>query len=409
MKQFKWRYLLAAGVVVIGCVALNKAYSEIKFQSGPLGKLKREAGDVRYAQLTPTGEQNHGGLYDPSVAYAPDGQTGWLAYSAIAGDFKPIGPYVHTRLAQSTNGGQTWEFVKTLNASSDAELTMPGGDHLAGAWRYEVSTLVCDPADPDAERRWKLLVHRYFWAPKKDRMVQYGWIALRTAPDPAADWSDEVPLFGAGQNPLAPYHETRIDLNALDPSLASVVAYSEPGALAHDSKLYLSMTALAPRLGLKGISVGHSIVLLESSDHGGAWRFVRKLLDNDTAAQFGCELFDGSSLAEEDGRFFLLVSPGRSGATHDGTVAFEFASLAEGRLRLDAAGRPEIVAYFAPQPSIYSGPGAGQSAYDQHNTHGGVLMPQFNLKAYPEVFQIYQTGRRITPARARAADDPPAK
>jgi hypothetical protein len=82
---------------------------------------------------------------------------------------------------------------------------------------------------------------------------------------------------------------------------------------------------------------------------------------------------------------------------HDGTVALEFESLRDGRLKRNPDGTLRVAAYFPPQPSILSGPGGGQSDYDEHNTVGGLLMPQFNVNAYPEVFQIYQTGRRIVP------------
>jgi hypothetical protein len=114
--------------------------------------------------------------------------------------------------------------------------------------------------------------------------------------------------------PPAPWNKTRVDLNTLDPSLKNAAAYSEPGALTNDGRLYLSMSALLPRLGLTGISVGHTIILLASDDHGATWRFVRKLLDDTDASRLGCELFDGTSLAHEDGRFFLLASPGHRGA-----------------------------------------------------------------------------------------------
>ena len=39
--------------------------------------------------------------------------------------------------------------------------------------------------------------------------------------------------------------------------------------------------------------------------------------------------------------------------------------------------------------------GAGQSDYDEHNTAGGLIMPQFNVHGYPQVFQIYSTGRML--------------
>jgi hypothetical protein len=186
-----------------------------------------------------------------------------------------------------------------------------------------------------------------------------------------------------------------VDLNTLDPSLKDTVVYSEPGALADGSRLFMSLSAVRPRLGLTGVKLEYRIILLASDDHGATWRFVRTLLDPEDAARFGCEMFDGSSLARENGRYFLLVTPGHKGAMHDGTVAFEFESFVEGKLRRDANGKPVVAAYFAPQPGIFSGPGAGQACYDEHNTKGGLLMPQFNLKSYPEVFQIFQTGRGI--------------
>jgi hypothetical protein len=386
-----------AGVVLVNII--TRVRGEARFRAGPFGKMREQAGDVHYAKLIPAGDRIQSGIYDPSVAYTPDGSIGWLAYSSVTGDDKPVGPYVHTHLARTTDGGAHWEFVKALDIPHDGTLTMNDGKKLTGAWRYEVPSLVCDASDPDASRRWKLFVHVYFWEPKRDRMVTHGWIAMRTAADPASEWSGEIPLFGAGKNPPAPYHDTRVDLNALDVSLKNSVAYSEPGVLAHDDRLFLSMTALHPRIGLTGISVGHTIVLIASGDHGARWRFVRTLLTNDDAAHFGCNLFDGSSLAEDDGRFYLLASPGLKNIQHIGTAAFEFESLAEGRLRRDADGLPVIANYFAPQPGIFSGPGAGQSAYDPRNTGGGLIMPQFNLKAFPEVFQIFQTGRRIAPKK----------
>ena len=388
------RVLFGLAVIVAAFAFATRTRGSL---SGTLADLKIAAGDVHYTKLVPDGEQVTGGLYDPSVAYTADGHEGWLAYSSVEGHQKPVGAYVSTHLARSTNGGASWQFVKVVNASIDDTLTLPDGKSLPGLWRYEVPTLVLDETDPDASRRWKLFAHRYFWAPKQDRMVAYGWIALRTAADPAAEWSATVPLFGAGQSPVAPYDKTLVNLNALDASLRNAAAYSEPGALAHDGRLYLSMTALKPHLSLSGIGVDHVIFLLASDDHGKSWRFTRTLLTHDDAQALGCDYFDGSSLAEEAGRFFLLAAPVVRGKdeVHYGTAAFEFESLTDGRLKRDDKLRPTVAAYFAPQPSLFSGPGAGQATYDSHNTNGGLLMPQFNVKAFPEVFQLYQTGRRL--------------
>jgi hypothetical protein len=370
--------------------------------SGPLAALQAAAGDVHYTKLTPLGDTLEGGIYDPSLAYTPDGATGWLAYSSVTGAHRPIGEYVHTHLARSADGGATWRFVREVNRSEDGTLRLPDGTSLAGVWRYEVPTLVDDVADPDAGRRWKLFAHCYFWSPKSDRMVVYGWIALRCAADPGGEWSASEPLFGAGPNPAAPYHQTRVDINGLDASLRDVVAYSEPGALARDGKLYLSMTALRPRFGPTGMTIDHTVILLASDDHGRAWRFVNKLLTAQDADGLGCDCFDGTALAVDRGRVFLLAAPMTHSGTEvcHGTVAFEFESLADGRLRRDERQQPVVAAYFAPQPGLFSGSGAGQATYDAGNVHGGLLMPEFNLKAYPEVFQVFSTGRGLVAEKA---------
>lgn len=366
---------------------------------GPLAVHKQRAGDVHYTKLVISGEHLQGGIYDPSLEYTPDGKTGWLAYSSITGDFKPVGPYVHTHLARSDDHGKTWHFVKAVCQSIDGTLQRPEGDPLPGVWRYEVPSLCCDPTDRG--REWKLFVHKYFWNAKKDRMPDYGWIVLRTASDPSGPWSEEVPMFGAGKVvlfglieagtfPREPYHQTKVDLNQLDPSLSDAVAYSEPGTIVRDGTIYLSLTLLKP-------SGPDRIVLLASKDHAKTWCFVSSLVGKKDAEALGYSYLDGSSLAADRGKVFLLAAPGSRRPMLDGTVALEFESLGKGRLKRNADGSLCVAAYFAPQPSILSEHGAGQSDYDEHNTEGGLLMPQINVRAYPEVFQIYQTGRRIVP------------
>jgi hypothetical protein len=393
------RWLVLFLVAVVAFIAAWRAVAEPSPADGPLTVLKRQAGDVHYAKLAILGDKVQGGIYDPSIEYTPDGKTGWLAYSSVTGDFKPVGPYVHTHLARSDDHGRSWHFVTAVCPSVDGSLRRPGSDPLPGVWRYEVPSLCCDPTDRG--RQWKLFVHKYFWTAKKDRMFDYGWIALRTAADPAGPWSEEVPLFGAGQVvlfgvikvgrfPRDPYHQTKVDLNALDPRLADAVAYSEPGTIVRDGTIYVSLSLMKP-------TGPDRIVLLASKDHAATWRFVNTLVDSKDARALGYASLDGSSLAADRGKVFLLAVPGSRRLMHDGTVALEFESLAEGRLKRNPDGSPHVAAYFAPQPSILSGLGAGQSDYDEHNTEGGLLMPQFNVRAYPEVFQIYQTGRRIAP------------
>lgn len=393
MKQ-RLRYILGTLVVVGALCTLARGSGSL---GGALAQLKQSAGDVHYTKLIPEGDMLQSGIYDPSVAYTADGSIGWLAYSSITGNFKPAGPFVNTHLARSTDGGAHWRFVKALNTAEFATLVAEDGKSVAGAWRYEVPSIVLDAGDPDAGARWKLFLHRYFWTAQQNRMVSYGWIELRTAGDPAGEWSPEVALFGAGSRPLGPYHQAHIDLNKLDASLHDTLAYTEPGALAYDGVLYVSLTALKPHFG----GLLHDVILIASDDHGKSWRFISTLLTRSDALAAGCDYFDGSSLSVDDGRFYLLAAPmvQSKNEVHQGTVAMEFESLRKGILKRDAQHGAVMAAYFAPQPAIFSGPGAGQSAFDSHNKIGGLIMPQFNLRAYPEVFQIYQTGRSIVKTR----------
>src|SRR5258708_4657635 len=156
MKR-RLRYLLPLLVVIVAILWFTHHGS----LTGQLAGLKQAAGDVHYTKLVPSGERLEGGIYDPSMAYTPDGSVGWLAYSSVRGEHKPIGEFVHTHLARSTDGGASWQFVKVLNPATRDTLTLPDGKSLPGLWRYEVPTLVYDGDDPDAGRCWKLFVHCY--------------------------------------------------------------------------------------------------------------------------------------------------------------------------------------------------------------------------------------------------------
>lgn len=333
-----------------------------------------------YQKISINGDAPRNGIYDPTVEYKNDGE-GWLAYSAIEGNAQPAGPYIHTRIAQSTDRGATWRFVKTVNTSYDDTIEIVNQGAQKGVWRYEVAALVYDPTD--SGREWKLFFHRYFWTEKNDRLPAYGWIGYRTASDPAGAWSDEIALFGAGQFPPAPF-KTQINLNNLHADLKNVVAYSEPGVMAINGAIYLSLTSITKD--------GHDrIFLLRSDDHAKTWSYVAALLTQKEAEAFGFRYFDGSSLAQEGAGFFLLASPMKEDPRHEGTMIFEFENIQRGTLKRDNAKNLIVRKHVLPDENVATNRGAGQSEYDARNSAGGMIMPQFNSKSYPEVFGIYST------------------
>lgn len=370
----------SALVLAIALIALAAACSG-------RGGAPAVAQDAGYPELIVQGEDAPNGIYDPSLEYGPDG-TGWLAYSAVRAGRDG---QVETRIARSDDGGASWRRVARVNSAAPAAVTMPGGKSVRGRWWHEVPTLVHDPDDPG--REWKLFWHRYVsrlpHRNAEDRLFAFGWIAMRHAPSPDGPWSQEVPLIGAGPFPPSPF-KTVFNIGDLHPDLKQYIVLTEPGSLYRDGRLYLTLQAVRhPRLGKNK----HDIILISSADHGATWQYVATVLKSEQAARFGANWYTGSSLAEEDGRIFLLVTPevaGKPMTGHRGTVVFEFNDVARGTLKRDPAGSLTVIRYLKPNL-----PKGGQSDYDAGNVNGGLVMPQFDIKNLPTAFRLYSTGATL--------------
>jgi len=342
----------------------------------------------RYEKITPEGDVIQGGFYDPSLEFAPGGKIGWLAYSAVRNSKKfivPVGPYVETHVAFSSDGGGTWKFTGAANHSYDDAVLLSEGQTLTGVWRYEVPSIVYDP--DDFRKPWKLFSHRYFWNDERDRMPAFGWIAYQWTTDPRKGWSDEVPLFGAGRFPPKPYR-TRIDVNGLDASLREIVAYTEPGTFSDKGQLYVCLTALTATGAKK-------IILLASGDHAESWKYLGTVVSDADAAKLGYKSFDAPDISIEQGRVFLLASPEDQTGTHEGAVAFEFQDLNRAQLKRNSSGEPVILRRVLCQAAFMSKVGCGQATNDAGNTLGGICISQTDLKARPDVFQMFSTRMHI--------------
>jgi len=337
-------------------------------------------------RLQIAGESSRNGIFDPSVEYAPFCSMGWLSYSAVFGGASPFGPHVETRIAYTLDQGRSWSFSGVAIPSTPAILSLPDGSTLPGVWNSEVSSLVHDPGDPGHE--WKLFAHRIFRGledpfTEEQNLPAYSWIVLRSAPDPSGPWSEEVALLSSGPFPPAPYDRVRVAINELDPTLASLLVYSEPGSFEREGVLYLSLTGLLA-------SGPDRIVLLASDDHGESWRYVATPISSADAPALGFLSFDGSAIVEEAGRTMLLVTPESPGVLHDGTLVLEFEDLTQGRLRR-VGGVPLVLRHFAPRPGQPADRRGGQADYHERNRGGGLLMPSLQAADLPEMFQIDET------------------
>ncbi len=314
------RYLILSIIIVVIAFALRAISSSQK--NRVVETLPHEEGP--YEKINIIGDSPLNGVYDPSLEYADE--IGWLAYSAVDGNAQPFGPNVHTHLAQSSDQGKTWRFVKTINESHNDTLNILGKGKEKGVWRYEVPSIVYDPKDPG--REWKLFFHKYFWTKKHDRLVQYGWIGYRTASNPAGTWSDEIALFGAGRLPLAPFRSTRVDLHTLHQELKTSLVFTEPGVMESNGVLYMSLSGVTK-------NGDPTVFLLRSRNHARSWEYVGTLLTTRDGKGFGFDDFDGTSLAKNasGNDFYLLASPmtrERGVEKHNGTFMIQFENLEHG-------------------------------------------------------------------------------
>jgi len=338
-------------------------------------------------RVSVAGDAPLNGIFDPSVEFAPGASEGWLSYSAVFGTILPWGPHVETHLARTADSGATWSFESVVNASWFDTITLPGGGTQDGVWNYEVSSLVHDPSDSGAE--WKLFAHRIFRKTEDDfteeqNLPAYSWIVLRTAPHPSGPWSAEVPLLSSGIFPPPPYDDVQVSINALDPSLASLIVYSEPGAFVRGATLYLSLTGLTA-------SGSDRIVLLTSDDHAASWRYVGTPLTSADASALGFLSFDGSAIVEQAGRVFLLATPESPAVLHDGTLVLPFDDLAAGSLER-AGGVPVVEKHLPAIAGLPLERRGGQADFHAGASAAGIFQPSLQVGDHPEIFQFFATG-----------------
>lgn len=324
------------------------------------------------------------GKGDPSIEYSPDG-TGWLTYTSV--DVK--NSVLITHLAKSTDKGKTWKFVKIINHPLPDMV-----DGIKGNWVHETTSIVYDP--DDAGKEWKIFWFRYFRAKgsiakNKEHTWLNSLIAYKYASNPEGRWSEEIPVFGMGN-----FRNKGVDLSSLHPDLKDLVFYYELGSLYKDGTLYLSLEGSAAPTG-KGEWNKKKIILLASNDHGKTWKYVGTLTDYNDAKNSGYLTFTASSLVEEKGRIFLLVSPSGKLSNlrdpeghHDGINIFEFEDITKAKLKRDNKGKLILIKHI--DDNLEKG---GQGDYDEQNTYGGIVIPQQDLKYFPEVFQLFSTKEKI--------------
>lgn len=337
------------------------------------------------------GDAAPGGIFDPSLVDDGTGRL-WMSYSAVAPSprhglaFNAIG----TRLAHSDDGGHRWFDAGPVNVATDVALPPPH-ERLVAKWEHEVSRLLFDPWSPEPER-WKLLWHRYLrvhdgTAADSRPLFEHGWIELKVAANPRGPWSVGRKLFaGALYNSAndATLGPPEMRLDRLFPGsgrLGGCLAFTEPGVLAREAGVYVTLRCAAPPADGKIVLLRCDHALRECSYRG-------TLLHDVEAARFGRGWtgFSATDLVEREGRVRLVVTPTRPpGETYQGCLFLELVSLQAARLRV-RDGLPAVALELAGETGSFN----GACAYTERA--GGVYLSQHAAGA-PDRFRVVRTGR----------------
>jgi hypothetical protein len=312
------------------------------------------------------------GVFDPSVVYPAGAPGGAMAYSSV-----PNQHAIRTRIALSPDAGATWTFVAEANTPEAAIVTTtdlaacPGGTCI-GSMISEVTSLIIDPDDPDANRRWKLFAHRYLAEDDDTLHYRFGTITLQTAPAPEGPWTEPVKLLGWDSPSNVSSDGVAQNVSDL-PETADCLLLTEPGALWRDAAGGSVIDLALGCVYLDGTSPLIRVVLLRSDDHAASWEFVSNLvygedvlcLENDPLAQA-----NAAELFVSGGEQYVMVATAHAGQVYSGCMVFPVDDPDAGEIRRDAQGRSVPVRSLVPQPARF----AGACAYAEGATAMGYAM-----------------------------------
>lgn len=334
------------------------------------------------------------GIHDGSLL-RQSGSEVWMAYSSVS--YRTSGGIliqdVSTSLARSTNGGSTFNFVRTLGAAgpaivtdSDPARSVCGAATCSGRWVYETPWLLDDSSDPDASRRYKVFAHKYFLSPGRATgatLYHLGAIVMWTAPSLNGTWSAETRLLGWNRTP-AELLPVASNINAFS-GAADCILLGEGGAAVTAAGIDLVFNCPFTA----GVATPQKIVLLRSTDHAQSFQFVSTLLQPDDATSFGNaqyfsapSIIPGKSTPAGNGQVLLVtpvisrtVSGGSAANYYSGCVVIPFADTEAGTLVRDNANLPLAIATLpAPLTPVLINRLYGACAWDRGISATGILI-----------------------------------
>jgi hypothetical protein len=270
------------------------------------------------SEVSVAGDTPAMGIFDPSVVYPGGAPGGAMAYSAV-----PDQMTIRTHIAVSTDSGATWTYVAEANApelnvsETSTDTTECPGGACTGNLISEVSSLVYDADEPDAQKMWKLFAHRYLVGANVNLHYRIGTITLQTAPAPDGPWTAPAKLIG--WNSPAPYSSTGVvaNVSTLPGTARDCLALTEPGAIWLPGVLDLAVGCVY----LDGGAPKIRIELLRSTDHAASWLSVGTLLrPSDASCLTVGASINAADLFAHDGAEYVAATPSDGSGYHGCTV-----------------------------------------------------------------------------------------
>lgn len=316
------------------------------------------------------------GFAEPALLRAASGKI-WMAYTDIEANGSGQILRSAVRVAHSDNNGTSYLYDQEVGRPKVTVSLNPNGE-----WHYRTPTLIEDSSDPDANRRFKLFAHKYFFNPLNNNFsYEIGAIAMWTAAAPDGNWSAEQTALGWASTPtsLQPFQQ----VSQFDTSLQTCLWVDEGGAAVGSNGIDLVFSCAIDN---SPFAIQRKIVLLRSANHAQTFTYVATLLQPADAVAFEADSFSMPSLLPGAGTApVLLASPIDLDGNALGCVVFPIADAKAGKLfTTDSA-----VLTLQTLPPL--GDSSGGCTWDRSIPAGGILMSNRGGSTYT----IQSTGKSL--------------
>jgi len=309
------------------------------------------------------------GYADPSLRTDPVTGELWLSYTKVENQ---AGLFTH--LAKSSDGGNSWEFVRTINAP---EFVVFEGDNYKSS--YEVSTFT-----PSANGSW-YYTWIYYLRDKNGRPPRS--IKFDVTSASSLSQIPNSPRIFVGGNAMSSEYQPQVNLSMV-PGAPNCAVWTEPSLLEQYGVLYLLAECVHNEYSIFSAIPGADAKDLD-------WRYVGQIENIAPEVHSDAEFMTQGDVAmAKDGSLLYIFTPTsliEGGDIHYGCYVAELESLANPTIMRISSGEPLLRAIITDSSAGPLGPGA--CGYDKNSDSGIVFIRrEFDLANKDVRFFMHATG-----------------